>query len=144
METRRRLRPLAAPVAAFFAWIGRPVTRALLFVIQLIAALIAIVLEVGQLVVRWGGAVLLSAALIVVEAVRRHVTPRSTVAFVGVCAAVGLGVSQFFDYHGVAVDAPNYAGRDRLDRARARSPAGRRPAAPTSGSCCRSRRWRWS
>jgi hypothetical protein len=38
------------------------------------------------------------------------VTPRSTVAFVGLAAAVGLGVSQFFDYHGVAVDAPNYAG----------------------------------
>src|SRR5262249_5437743 len=58
----------------------------------------------------WGGAILLSAALILVEATRRHVNPRSTVAFVGVCAAVGLGVSQFFDYHGVAVDAPAYAG----------------------------------
>jgi hypothetical protein len=110
VETGRRLRPLAVPVAAFFSWIGRPVTRALLLVIQLIAALISIVLEIGLLVVRWGGAILLSAALIVVEAVRRHVNPRSTVAFVGVCAAVGLGVSQFFDYHGVAVDAPNYAG----------------------------------
>jgi hypothetical protein len=109
-ETRRRLRPLGAPVAAFFAWIGRPVARALLFIIQLIAALIAGVLKAGETVVRWGGAVLLSAALIVVEATRRHVNPRSTVAFVGVCAAVGLGVSQFFDYHGVAVDAPNYAG----------------------------------
>jgi hypothetical protein len=111
VETGRRLRPLAAPVAALFAWIGRPVARALLFVIQLVAALIAVVLEVGQLAVRWVGAVLLSAALIVVEATRRHVNPRSTVAFVGVCAAVGLGVSQFFDYHGVVVDAPGYAGR---------------------------------
>jgi hypothetical protein len=110
LETRRRLRPLGAPVAGFFSWIGRPVARALLFVIQLIAALIAVVLRVGEMVVRWGGAVLLSAALIVVEATRRHVTPRSTVAFVGVAAAVGLGVSQFFDYHGVAVDAPDYAG----------------------------------
>jgi hypothetical protein len=27
-----------------------------------------------------------------------------------VAAAVGLGVAQFFDYHGVAVDAPDYAG----------------------------------
>ena len=110
LETGRRLRPLGAPVAAFFSWIGRPVARALLFVIQLIAALIAIVLEVGQLAVRWVGAVLLSAALIIVEATRAHVNPRSTVAFVGVCAAVGLGVSQFFDYHGVVVDAPGYAG----------------------------------
>ena len=109
-ETGRRLRPVAAPVAALFALIGRPVARALLFAIQLIAALIAVVLEVGQIAVRWSGAVLMSAALIVVEATRRHVTPRSTVAFVGVAAAIGLGVSQFFDYHGVAVDAPDYAG----------------------------------
>jgi hypothetical protein len=110
IETRRRLRPLGAPVAGFFSWIGRPVARALLFVVQLFAALIAGVLRIGETMVRWGGAVLLSAALIVVEATRRHVTPRSTVAFVGVAAAVGLGVAQFFDYHGVAVDAPDYAG----------------------------------
>jgi hypothetical protein len=38
------------------------------------------------------------------------VTPRSTVAFVGAAAAVLLGAAQFSDYHGVAVDAPNYAG----------------------------------
>jgi hypothetical protein len=111
LETKRRLRPLAAPVAAFFSWIGRPVARALLFLIQLIAALVAVVLELGQIAIRWVGGVLLSAALIVVEATRRHVNPRSTVAFVGVCAAVGLGASQFFDYHGVAVDAPDYAGQ---------------------------------
>jgi hypothetical protein len=110
LETRRRLRPLGAPVAGFFAWIGHPVARALLFAVQLIAALIALVLAVGQIVVRFVGGALLGATLIVVEAARRHVTPRSTVAFVGVAAAIGLGVSQFFDYHGVAVDAPNYAG----------------------------------
>jgi hypothetical protein len=110
-ETGRRLRPVAAPVALLFSWIARPVARSLLFVIQLLGALIAVVLRAGELAVRWGGAVLLSAALILVEATRRHVNPRSTVAFVGICAAVGLGVSQFFDYHGVAVDAPAYAGQ---------------------------------
>jgi hypothetical protein len=110
LETRRRLRPVGAPVAAFFSWIARPVARTLLFVVQLIGALIAVVLEVGQTAVRWVSGGLLGAALIVAEATRRHVTPRSTVAFVGLAAAVGLGVSQFFDYHGVAVDAPNYAG----------------------------------
>ena len=109
-ETGRRLRPLGAPVAGVFSWIGRPLARGLLFVVQLFAALIALVLEIGQIVVRWAGGMLMNAALIVVEATRRHVNPRSTVAFVGVCAAVGLGVSQFFDYHGVAVDAPDYAG----------------------------------
>jgi hypothetical protein len=110
LETRRRLRPVGAPVAGFLAWIGHPVARALLFVIQLIAALIAVVLEVGQIVIRFLAGVFLGAALIAIEATRRHVTPRSTVAFVGLAAAVGLAVSQFFDYHGVAVDAPNYAG----------------------------------
>jgi hypothetical protein len=111
LETRRRLRPLGVPVAAFLSWIGRPVARSLLFVLQLIAALIAVVLKVGQTVVRLVGGALLSLSLIVVEATKRHVTPRSTVAFVGVAAAVGLGVSQFFDYHGVEVDAPDYAGQ---------------------------------
>jgi hypothetical protein len=110
LETRRRLRPVAAPVAALFAWIGRPLTRGLMFVIQLVAALVAVVLEIGLIVVRSVGGFLLSAAVILTEATRRHVTPRSTVAFVGVAAAVALGVSQFFDYHGVAVDAPAYAG----------------------------------
>ena len=109
-ETGRRLRPVAAPIAGLFAWIGRPVARALLFAVQLIGAFIALVLEVGQIVLRAVGGFLMSATLLLVEAARRHVTPRSTVAFVGVCAAIGLGVSQFFDYHGVAVDAPDYAG----------------------------------
>jgi hypothetical protein len=110
LETRRRLRPVGAPVAGFLAWIGHPVARALLFVIQLIAALIAVVLELGQIVIRFLAGAFLGATLIVIEATRRHVTPRSTVALVGLAAAVGLAVSQFFDYHGVAVDAPNYAG----------------------------------
>jgi hypothetical protein len=110
-ETGRRLRPLAAPVAGLFAWMGRPVARALLFVVQLLGAFIALVLEVGQIVIRAVGGVLTSAGLLLIEATRRHVTPRSTVAFVGVCAAIGLAVSQFFDYHGVAVDAPDYAGQ---------------------------------
>jgi hypothetical protein len=109
-ETGRRLRPLGAPVGGVFSRVGRPIARGLLFVVQLFAALIALVLEIGEIVIRSVGGVMISAALMVVEATRRHVNPRSTVAFVGVCAAVGLGVSQFFDYHGVAVDAPDYAG----------------------------------
>lgn len=110
-ETRRRLRPLGAPVAALFSWIGPYISRALLFVIQLVAALIALILEIGQIVVGRVAGAIYGAALVLVEAARRHVTPRSTAAFVGVAAGVGLGVSQFFDYHGVEVDAPGYAGR---------------------------------
>jgi hypothetical protein len=109
-ETRRRLRPLAVPIEGLLGWIGRPVARTLLFLIQLIAAVIALILEIGQTVVRWVAGAIYETALVIVEATRQYVTPRSTVAFVGVAAAVGLGVSQFFDYHGVAVDAPDYAG----------------------------------
>jgi hypothetical protein len=109
-ETRRRLRPVVAPVAAIFGWVGRPIVRVLLFVIQLVAALIALILEIGQTLIGWVAGAIYEAVLILVEATRRYVTPRSTVAFVGAAAAVGLGVSQFFDYHGVAVDAPDYAG----------------------------------
>src|SRR5215208_1047973 len=39
LETRRLLRPVLAPVVALFSWIGPYITRALLFVIQLIGAL---------------------------------------------------------------------------------------------------------
>jgi hypothetical protein len=109
-ETRRRLRPVFAPVAAIFSAVAPYITRALLFVVQLFAALIALVMAAGQFVVsRTLGLFGISGATIA-DWTRRHVTPRSTVAFVGACAAVLLGVSQFTDYHGVAVDAQNYAG----------------------------------
>jgi hypothetical protein len=110
LETRRKLRPVVAPVAHLLGWLGRPLTRTLLFLIQLVAALIALIAEIGQIVVRWVASAIYASALVIVEATRRYVNPRSTVAFVAVAAAVGLGVSQFFDYHGVAVDAPDYAG----------------------------------
>jgi hypothetical protein len=109
-ETRRRLRPVFAPVRALAGWVAPYITRTLLFVIKLVAALIALLAELGTVTVRWliaSGTALASGTW---ELARRHVTPLGTVAFVGIAAAVGLGVSQFFDYHGVAVDAPNYAG----------------------------------
>jgi hypothetical protein len=110
LEARRRLRPVIAPVVALFAWMGPKVTRTLLFAIQLVAALIALVLEVALLAIRWIGGRLIDGAIVTTDVLRRYVRPVPTVAFVGIAAAVGLGVSQFFDYHGVAVDAPAYAG----------------------------------
>jgi hypothetical protein len=106
----RKLRPVFAPVGRFAAWIAPLITGALMFMIKLIAALIALLAELGAVAAGWatergralGGAV--------ARGTERHVTPLSTVAFVGIAAAIGLFVSQFFDYHGVAVDAPNYAG----------------------------------
>ncbi len=105
----RRLGPVFAPVGRLASGLAPRITGALLFVIKLFAALIALLAELGAVGGRW-----------IVEHARalagglaratRHVTPLSTVAFVGIAAAIGLGVSQFFDYHGVAVDAPEYAG----------------------------------
>jgi hypothetical protein len=121
-ETRRRLRPVFAPGAAGLARVAPYITRSLLFVVQALAALIALILAFGQLVIsRLAG--LLGVVAVTVDWMRRRVTPRSTVAFVAACAAVLLGVAQFTDYHGVAVDAPNYAG-----------PIGRTAPAPITGT----------
>src|SRR4051812_13048979 len=106
----RKLRPVFAPVGRFAAWIAPLITGALMFVIKLLAALIALIAELGAVAGGWIGARTRAIASGTARAAQQHVTPLSTVAFVGLAAAVGLGVSQFFDYHGVAVDAQNYAG----------------------------------
>jgi len=99
-----------APVRRFAAWIAPFITGALMFVIKLLAALIALLAELGAVAGGWLAERTRALASATGRATQRHVTPLSTVAFVGVAAAVGLGVAQFFDYHGVAVDAENYAG----------------------------------
>jgi hypothetical protein len=106
----RKLRPVFAPVGRLFSWVAPYVTGALMFVVKLFAALIALLAELGAVAGSWLAERTRAIATATVEWVERNVTPRSTVAFVGLAAAIGLGVSQFFDYHGVAVDAPNYAG----------------------------------
>jgi hypothetical protein len=122
-ETRRLLRPVFAPVAAMLSWVAPYIARALLLVLQLLAGLIALILALGQLVISRLAGLLGVVAVTVTDWMRRHVTPRSTVAFVGAAAAVLLGVAQFSDYHGVAIDAPNYAG-----------PIGRTAPAPITGT----------
>jgi len=106
----RKLRPVFAPVTRFAGWIAPYITGALMFVIKLLAALVALLAELGAV----AGSRLVertrAIATATARATQRHVTPLSTVAFVGIAAAVGLVVSQFFNYHGVAVDAPEYAG----------------------------------
>ena len=110
LETRRRLRPVAGPAARFFAWLAPYITGALMFAIKLLGALIALIAELGQVTARWLARQLKAISRATGRALRANVTPLPTVAFVGLAAAVGLGVSQFFDYHGVAVDAPAYSG----------------------------------
>src|SRR3954451_20036642 len=106
----RKLRPVFAPVTRFAGWIAPYITGGLMFVLKLFAALIALIAEVGAVAGSWLARRTRAGAAAIADAAQRHVTPRSTVAFVGIAAAVGLGVSQFFDFHGVAVDAPEYAG----------------------------------
>jgi hypothetical protein len=106
----RKLRPVVAPVRGFVAWIAPYITGALMFVIKLFAALLALLAELGAVAGSWLAGRTRALASATARWTERNVTPLSTVAFVGIAAAVGLGVSQFFDYHGVAVDAPNYAG----------------------------------
>lgn len=109
-ETRRRLRPVVRPFAALFSSVAPYITRALLFIVQVFAALIALVMAAGQFVIGRLLGLFGVSGVTVADWARHHVTPRSTVLFVGASAAVLLGVSQFTDYHGVAVDAPNYTG----------------------------------
>jgi hypothetical protein len=106
----RKLRPVFAPVTRFAGWIAPYITGGLMFVLKLFAALIALIAEMGAVAGSWLARRARAGAAATADAAQRHVTPRSTVAFVGIAAAVGLGISQFFDFHGVAVDAPEYAG----------------------------------
>jgi hypothetical protein len=106
----RKLRPVFAPVRSFLGWLAPYITGALMWVIKLFAALIALLAELGAVTARWLAERTRAIATATARGLERHVTPLSTVAFVGIAAAVGLGISQFFDYHGVAVGAPDYAG----------------------------------
>ena len=109
-ETRRRLRPVFAPVAAIGTRIAPLVSGSLFFVVRVIAALIALILELAQLLVSGARRVVRGASAALAGWMRRHVTPRATVGVVGAAAAILLGASQFADYHGVAVDTADYAG----------------------------------
>jgi len=106
----RKLRAVVAPVGRFVRWLAPYVTGSLMFLIKLVAALLALLAELGAVSARWLAERTRAVGSATATAAERHVTPLSTVAVVGVAAAIGLGVSQFFDFHGVAVDAPEYAG----------------------------------
>ena len=113
-ELRRRVRPVLAPVGALLSWVAPYITRSILFVIQLIAALIALLLEITQVLLSRLKSLAGVVAMVIADWTRRRVTPRATVAVVGAAAAVLLGVAQFSDYHGVAVDTPDYSGLSRV------------------------------
>jgi hypothetical protein len=117
LETRRRLRPLgralsplAILVRGFAGRIAPYVSRGLLLLVTIPAALVALVLAIAQKVLGWLGERIVTAAAVIAAVASTRVTPRSTVAFVAMAAAVALGVSQFFDYSGIAVGANLYEG----------------------------------
>ena len=110
LESRRRLRPVFAPVTGLLARLAPYVTGTLLFAVRLVAAVPILVLAAGQAAFGWASTRGVDGALASAEVLRRQVTPPRTAAFVGVAAAVALGASQFFDYRGVAVDAAAYSG----------------------------------
>jgi hypothetical protein len=107
-ETRRRLRPVFAPVVAIGTRVAPYISRSLLLVLQLLGALIALILELATLLISRLRTAAGIVSMTLADWARRHVTPRATVAVVGAAAAVLLGASQFADYHGVAVDTQAY------------------------------------
>lgn len=114
-ELTRRAREESRALArkqrlALLSRVAPYITGGLLLAIRLGAAVIALVLEVAQASLGWLVAHGRTAAAAPGEFLMRVLTPLRTAAFVGVAAAVALGVSQFFDYRGVAVDAPAYSG----------------------------------
>jgi hypothetical protein len=111
LETRRRTRPMLSPFERLLSGIAPYISGALLLVVKLLAALVALLLEVTRVAVAWIAQRTDTGAVATARALARIVTPMNTVAFVGAAAAILLGVSQFFDYHGVVVDADAYAGK---------------------------------
>jgi hypothetical protein len=106
----RKLGAVVSPVRNFASWIAPHITGSLMWVLKLFAALLTLLAELGAVAVSWIAERARVGASATAGWAERNVTPHSTVAFVGIAAAIGLGISQFFDYHGVAVDAPEYAG----------------------------------
>jgi hypothetical protein len=110
LEARRRVRPFGSGLHAFLALIAPYVSQALLLMVRIPAALIATLLDLTQDLLGWLRARIGPVLAAIGELVSAVVTPLRTVALVGAAAAVALGISQFFDYRGVAVNAPAYRG----------------------------------
>jgi hypothetical protein len=112
MEARRRARPIVAPViapfAATLARIAPYVSAGLLALVRIPAAGIALVLDGALALGRWIRAAAGSGGSALAGFLARVVTPVSVVAVVAAAAAIGLAVSQFFDYRGLAIDSTQY------------------------------------
>ena len=106
LETRRRLRPLEALLRR----IAPPISRALLLLARVPAAVIAFLLDAYQAISRRLRARIDALAARAGQWLLTAVTPVRTLAAVAAVAAIALGASQFANYRGVAVGAPQYTG----------------------------------
>jgi hypothetical protein len=110
LEARRRLRPVGRGIRAFLARIAPPITGALFAVARALGLALLGLVGLGTAAVRWTGQSIVPFLTRLAGAAAVRITPVNTLAVVAGVAAVTLGISQFLDYHGVAVGAPAYQG----------------------------------
>ena len=107
---RRVMAPVLSALGAALAWIAPPIMRAVWLVLAAAVAVLAGVVDAAQAAGGWLGRRLRAVATAVGAALEAAVTPARALAFVTLAAAGFLAASQFVDFHGVAVSAPQYAG----------------------------------
>jgi hypothetical protein len=116
-ELRRVLTPVVSAIGSVVSaigsvvsWIAPPIVNGLLLVFGLALLALGAVADAAQAIV--GGAVrgVRTLGRTVGGALERAVTPARALAFVVIAVAGLLAASQFADYRGVAVSAPQYAG----------------------------------
>jgi hypothetical protein len=110
LETRRRTQPLLAPLGRLVSGVAPYISGVLLFAVKLLAAIVALVLEITRVAIAWLTDRVRAIAGATARGLTVAVTPMRTAAVVGAAAAVALGASQFSDYSGVTVDTEAYAG----------------------------------
>jgi hypothetical protein len=109
-EARRRLRPLGRAIRAFLARIAPPITGALFAVVRALGLMLVRLVELGTAVAGWTEANAFPFITRIANAGAARVTPVNTLAVVAGVAAVTLAISQWLDFHGVAVGAKYYQG----------------------------------
>ena len=106
----RRLEPAGRSTGSALGLIAPYVSKALMVMVRVPAALIAIGLDLVLDAAGWVRSNVGPLSAGVGEFALRTVTPVRTLVVVSVGAAVALAASQFIDYRGVAVGAPAYEG----------------------------------
>ncbi len=109
-QARRRLRPLGEALRAFLARIAPPITGALFAVVRALGLMVVRLVELGTAVTHWTEENAFPFIERIARAAAARITPINTLAVVAGVAAVTLIVSQWLDFHGVAVGSRYYQG----------------------------------